>query len=116
MLSVLTAGVGLLGTWLEGRQKISSAKAERESKALLAESDWDKVQAESSRNSWKDEWLTLLVSIPMVLAFIPEAVPYVKQGFEALESMPEWYQLLVGVVFAASFGIKKISDFRMKRL
>jgi hypothetical protein len=104
-----------MGTqWIEGKQKIAAAKVERETKALTNEADWDKVQAEAGKNSWKDEWLTLLVSIPMIMAFIPGAEDYVMRGFEALESMPEWYQYLVGVVFAASFGIKALAGkFKM---
>lgn len=105
---------GLGKQWVEGKQKIAEALVERETKALTNEADWDKVQAEAGKNSWKDEWLTLLVSIPMIMAFIPGAEEYVLRGFAALESMPEWYQYLVGVVFAASFGIKALaSKFKM---
>lgn len=111
---IVTAVSSLVGGWVQGKQKIKQAKIEREVKALSHESDWDKVQADASKNSWKDEWLTILVSIPLILAFIPDMVQYVDAGFKVLEQMPEWYQYLLGVVFAASFGIKSVKDFMRK--
>ena len=32
-----------------------------------SEADWEKIMAEGSQSSWKDEWLTILFSIPLVL-------------------------------------------------
>lgn len=105
---LVTGVLGLGSTFLEGRQKIKEAKIEREVKALTTEEDWNKVQAENSANSWKDEWLTLLVSIPLIMAFIPDMVEYVDAGFAVLGRMPEWYQILVSLVFAASFGYRAL--------
>ena len=51
----------------------------------------------------------------MVMAFIPSLVPYVEQGFKVLEGMPSWYQALLGGVFAASFGLKKLSNVFKKK-
>lgn len=104
-------GVATLGkTWLEGRQKIQEAKINQQVIQINREADWDSIQAEASKSSWKDEWLTILISVPMIMAFIPGAEDIVKAGFENLESCPVWYQYLIGVVFAASFGIKKVTD------
>lgn len=100
----------VVSTWLKGKQAVAEAKIDREVKALTNESNWDLVQAEAGKESWKDEWLTILVSIPMVLAFIPGMDEYLRLGFSVLASCPEWYQYLVGVVFAASFGIRKVTD------
>lgn len=114
MWGALTAVFSPLGevvsTWLKGKQQVQEAKIQREVLALTNEANWDNVQAEASKGSWKDEWLTLLISIPLIMAFIPGMEVYVQEGFKVLESCPDWYIYLVGVVFAASFGIKKISD------
>ena len=94
---------GLLGSvtnigkvWVEGKVAKSKAKAEAEAKIMVQSSksaaDWEAYMAQNSGNSWKDEWLTVLFSIPLVLAFFPSAVPYVVKGFEALSLMPDWYQ------------------------
>lgn len=108
--TIVASIVSLFKEWFEGKQKIQQAKQEREIKALTNESDWDKVQAESSQSSWKDEWLTILISIPMIMAFVPGLEQYVLDGFAVLKETPVWYQYMIGVVFAASFGIKKVSN------
>ena len=116
MFQLLIAPIAnLVGGWLQGKRDIQKAKQERETKALTHEANWDTVQAEASKDSWKDEWLTILVSIPMILAFVPSMVPYVREGFEVLETMPQWYQALVALVFAASFGFKKIAGVFNKK-
>ncbi|HAI43382.1 MAG TPA: hypothetical protein DCM40_37425, partial [Maribacter sp.] len=59
----------------------------------------------------KDEWLVILFSIPMIMAFIPGLEGVVARGFEQLDMMPDWYQYSLGVIIAASFGIRSASRF-----
>jgi len=59
----------------------------------------------------KDEWFTILLSIPMVLCFIPDMAKYVEAGFKALAGTPGWYQWAFGLAVGSSFGYKKIADF-----
>lgn len=108
--SLLAPLGGIVSTWLEGKQKIQEATIAKEVTQLTNEANWDVIQAEASKSSWKDEWLTILVSIPMIMSFIPGMKETVENGFSVLASCPEWYQYLIGVVFAASFGIKKVTD------
>lgn len=105
----------LAGGWLQGRKEIQQATIQKEVTQLQNEASWDTVQAEASKSSWKDEWLTILVSIPMIMSFIPGMKETVMNGFSVLAQCPEWYQYLIGVVFAASFGIKKVSDIFSSR-
>lgn len=100
----------IVSTWLEGKQKIQEAAINQQVTQINNDANWDNIQAENSKSSWKDEWLTILVSIPMILSFIPGMEDHVRLGFSTLSSCPEWYQYLIGVVFAASFGIKKVTD------
>ena len=100
----------LIGGWLQGRKDIQQATIQKEVSQLQNEANWDLAQAEASKSSWKDEWLTILISIPMIMAFIPGLEDNVRNGFDNLENCPNWYQYLIGVVFAASFGIKKVTD------
>ena len=62
--------------------------------------------AKGSQSSWKDEWLTILFSIPLILAFIPGMEEVVANGFAQLQAMPTWYQYSLGVIVAASFGVR----------
>lgn len=106
---------GIVTTWLQGKQKIQEATIEQQVKSLERDANWDELQAGASATSWKDEWLTLLISIPLVMAFIPELASFVDVGFDVLERTPEWYQMMVGVVFAASFGLKEAVKFMQKK-
>jgi len=64
-------------------------------------------ELEQIRNSgWKDEFVLLLLSIPLILCFHPETVMYVELGFAALDKTPQWYQWLILAVFAAIYGIR----------
>jgi len=107
----------LAGTWLEGKvektkaetgAKVAKAKAEATimEKKATGEIDWDLEMARGSQSSWKDEWLTILFSIPLVLAFVPGMEEIVANGFAQLEAMPQWYQYSLGVIVAASFGVR----------
>jgi hypothetical protein len=127
MLNLLIGPVAeLAGTWLNGKvetskantsAKVAKAKAEAVimEKKATGEIDWDIEMAKGSSNSWKDEWLTILFSIPLILAFIPGMEEVVKNGFAQLEAMPEWYQYSLGVIVAASFGVRSATKFFGKK-
>jgi hypothetical protein len=127
MLNLLIGPVAeLAGTWLNGKvektkaetsAKVAKAKAEATimEKKATGEIDWDLEMAKGSANSWKDEWLTILFSIPLILAFIPGMEEVVKNGFAQLEAMPEWYQYSLGVIVAASFGVRSATKFFGKK-
>ena len=89
------------------------AERSRRVKAAAGEMDWNPTWAEGAQSSWKDEWLTILVSIPLILAFTGYE-DVVMRGFTALEAMPDYYKTAVGVVFAASFGIQSVTKMFKK--
>ena len=97
----------------EANLEITKAKAEIAKKVAAGELEWNQAMAEASDKSWKDEWLTILVSIPLILAFTGQE-EVVMKGFAALEQMPDFYKTAVGVVFAASFGIQSIKNMMKK--
>ncbi len=99
---------GLFRSWLQGRQAVQAATDDRKAVLIRQEGTWETIMAEASVTSWKDEWLTILFSIPLILAFVPPAVPVVKAGFEALQSMPDWYRYTLSVIVAASFGVRSV--------
>ena len=116
----------LAGTWLEGKvetkkaetaSKVATAKAEAiiMEKKATGEIDWDLEIAKSKANSWADEWLVILFSIPLILAFVPGMEEVVANGFAQLEAMPQWYQYSLGVIVAAIFGVRSATKFFGKR-
>lgn len=64
--------------------------------------------AQINQSGWKDEWFTILLSVPLVLAFVPRCVPLLQAGFAVLETMPVWYKGFLGAAIAAAFGLKTI--------
>ena len=127
MLAALIGPIAdLAGTWMSGKveekkaqsaTKVAKAQAEAivMQKKATGEIDWDLEMAKGSQSSWKDEWLTILFSIPLILAFTPGMEDLVRNGFQQLEQMPEWYQYSLGIIVAASFGVRSATKFFGKK-
>lgn len=89
---------------LRGKIAWEQAKTQRASESEGRDADWE---LESIRNSgWKDEYVLIILSIPLVLVFIPQTEPYILDGFNALAQTPDWYQWLIVMIFAAIYGIR----------
>jgi|TARA_Y100000401_G_scaffold55126_1_gene43467 hypothetical protein len=101
----------------KSQQKIVAIQAETSlmEKKIRGELDWDIQAQKNSSSSWKDEYLTIVFSIPLILCFYPPTVEYVIMGFEALSKCPEWYFYTLGIIVSASFGIKGATKIFNKR-
>lgn len=118
LASLIGPVTNVVGSLVQGKMeqkaaetKMKVAKADAQAKIMLSqatsEADWDKIMAEGSHNSWKDEYLVILLTFPMILCFCGDwGRTVVAEGFVALENMPSFYQYFVGSAVAASFGIK----------
>ena len=126
MIQFLTPIANLAGSWLDAKTskqaaeaKLKLTEAEAKSKILLSKetsvADWERIMAQGTQNSWKDEYLVGLFSIPLILVFTGEkGRQIVAEGFVALESMPEWYQYTLGVIVASSFAVRSATKFFRK--
>jgi len=113
---ILGAVGGLATTYLDGKVAVQKANAEIKVKQATGEIDWDLAAIQATQNSWKDEWITLLFSIPLILAFCGDwGNNIVQAGFAALETMPAWYQYSLGGIVSASIGIRSVSKFFGKK-
>ena len=113
----------LAGTWLQGKvetkaaeTKMKVSEAEAKSQILMSqaqsEANWEKIMAEGSKSSWKDEYITILMSLPIIVCFTGETGrDIVFDGFAALEQAPDWFILSWGCVVAASFGIRGATQY-----
>ena len=116
MISTLLSSVSsLASSYIEGKTAIQKAEATIRMKEATGEIDWDLEIAKSKANSWADEWLVILFSIPLILAFVPGMEEVVANGFAQLNAMPQWYQYSLGVIVAASFGVRSATKFFGKR-
>ena len=88
------------------QEAVTQANIDRAAAGQFADIEWSQTMAEASKDSWKDEWFTLVLSIPAIMSFVPGLADYVELGFHALSTTPEWYQLALLVAIGASFGVR----------
>jgi len=90
---------------LRGKIAWEQALSQRASESEGRDHEWELAQIKNS--GLKDEWVLFLISIPMVLSFIPSTVAYVQMGFVALSQTPIWYQGMIVTIFLAIYGIRQ---------
>ena len=73
---------------------------------MQIEANWDTNAQQDMKTSWKDEYLTLLFSVPLILAFFPSTQETVLKGFQTLDKTPDWYMMLVSGIVAGVFGLR----------
>ena len=77
--------------------------------------------ADASSSSWKDEFWTIVLAIPVFMVGYAIAandvtvIHRVAEGFVALEKLPEWYQYLLFIAISSSFGIRGASKIMEMR-
>tara|TARA_R110000822_G_scaffold168516_1_gene308571 strand:+ start:2791 stop:3168 length:378 start_codon:yes stop_codon:yes gene_type:complete len=124
MIQALIPIVGnLAGSWLQGKAdekkatseaKVAKAKAEAEVMKVAAthEAGWEKIMAQGSQDSWKDEAWTVLFIVIIAMCFIPPLQPFVERGFAALDTTPDWFQWAMYASIGASFGLRGLKGLR----
>lgn len=90
----------------QGKIDIKKAKIQMEVDRYKQLGEMDLAAQKGMMFSWKDEYLLVLFSIPLILAFIPPLVPYVIAGFQVLQGLPAWYQWSITGMVAATFGLR----------
>ena len=116
MISAITTILGSIGglatSYIDGKTAVQKAEAQIRMKEATGEIDWELAAIRATQSSWKDEWLTIIFTLPMVLCFCGDwGRQVVTDGFIALQNMPDWYQISLGPIVAASFGIRSVSKF-----
>tara|TARA_R100001224_G_scaffold107638_1_gene83165 strand:+ start:937 stop:1308 length:372 start_codon:yes stop_codon:yes gene_type:complete len=111
----------LAGGFLKNKAEQSKAVHEAKMKVIQNDGDWENKAIDASANSWKDEFWTLVLSVPIfmigysIVVGDPEIVERVESGFAALSNLPEWYQYLLFIAISSSFGIKGVSKLMSLR-
>lgn len=107
--------------WLSNKAEVQKAKHQATMQAIQNDGSWEEIQARNSATSWKDEWWTLVLSVPLVAVGVAVAIDdvtiieRVHAGFAALSELPEWYQYLLFIAISASFGIKGVNSLMEMR-
>nr|WP_319491074.1 hypothetical protein [uncultured Desulfobacter sp.] len=102
---------------IEAQAKVANANAKLElaKKGQQITADWDTRAQESMKTSWKDEFLLLLLFLPVtglfMAAFLPSEYGVAVQlrmiaAVETLEKFPLWYTVILLGIVAAVFGLR----------
>tara|TARA_R110000868_G_scaffold280632_1_gene541028 strand:+ start:213 stop:641 length:429 start_codon:yes stop_codon:yes gene_type:complete len=132
MIPILSSLVALGGTWLQGKQEETQAKATARLVEIQADSDikvakataitkmaeagqaqnydLDRLAMEQMTKSWKDEVLLLVFLAPMIMAFVPNMDVYALAGFEVIAKMPEWYQYIIIGMVVVIYGMRGLLE------
>lgn len=121
--SLISPIANLAGGYMKNKAEEKQAKHKAKMSMIENDADWETKMAEASNSSLKDEFFVIVLSFP--LFFIgyavgvddPAIIDRVKEGFAALNELPEWYQYLLFIAVSSSFGIKgadKLMSLRKK--
>ena len=116
IIAALAQPVKTIGEVIQNRQEAKVREKEleavRHEKTVEAVRSQDalEIQADMERSkgleaSWKDEFVLGILTIPLVMCFIPDYAPVVQEGFVALSGTPDWFQYLVVAVYCVSAGV-----------
>ncbi|MDB2475929.1 hypothetical protein N9X06_03075 [Paracoccaceae bacterium] len=105
----------LVGGYFKNKAEEKQAKHQAKMSVIQNDADWESKMADASASSWKDEFWTIVLAIPVFMVGYAIAVndttviDRVALGFEALSGLPEWYQYLLFIAISSSFGIRGVS-------
>ena len=113
----------IVGGYLKNKHEQSQAKHQAKMQVISNTATWEEKMADASANSLKDEFWTAILAIPLlcvgysIVADDPSILSRVADGFDALDTLPDWYQYLLFLAVSASFGIRgadKLMKLRAK--
>ncbi len=113
----------LIGGYLNNKHEQAQAKHEARLQVIQNDADWETKMAIASGSSWKDEFWTIVLAVPLfclgwsVVVDDPAILGRVSDSFSALDTLPDWYQYLLFLAVSASFGIRgadKLMQLRKK--
>ena len=99
---------------------ISDAERVHAQKMANGEVDYQKAVMNNNNQGWKDEFVLILVSAPVMLLIWsifsddPEIMAKVATFFDHFGNMPFWYQALFIGVVSAIYGLKGADIIKKK--
>jgi uncharacterized membrane protein len=123
-LNIFSLGIKTASHIYQNKQKtkqlISDAQRLHAEKMAKGELEYKAKIIESNDNGWKDEFVLILVSIPvLVLVYSifsndPEIRNKLDLFFEYFKNLPYWYQAIFIGVVSAIYGLKGADIMRKK--
>jgi len=111
---VFGGAVDLAKDFIQGKVEEARIKKDIKLEALKNEGAWESIMAQGTHTSWKDEFFTIILSIPIMLVGYAVAmnemdiISRLHDAFIALEALPDWYSYLLFLAVSASFGMRSV--------
>lgn len=102
------------------KKAISDAKLQTALRMAKGEIEYQGAILENQKSDWKDEFILILLSIPIVmLGFAvwsdnPAHMEKMKLFFEYFSDLPFWYQTIFVGVIASVYGLKATDLIKRK--
>ena len=138
---LLTGGIGFITEWFKTKQEVARTELEIKKEhartinqmkldTLKSELDGDAERIRQMDRSWRDEWFTIIFSLPLVAMFISPFVDLwmsgqyhagrlaqaASQALQNLDNAPPWYIFVVLMMVFLSYGYRKgfekLMDFK----
>jgi len=143
ILGLITNALGIGGKFLDGKQKLKELKQTQKFKIVEAEtiaivnriknnneSDnaIDMITARNKKYTWKDEVITYLFLMPVVIATVtPFIIAYQNddwvnlnqftlESYDGLNKLPEWYKYVLGAVVIDVLGFRSFARKIMEKI
>lgn len=84
------------------------SKAEQVRSEQNNANNYDLQVLKNRNNSYMDEIMIGFVLVLVIINFIPYFQPYLKTGWESLNSAPMWFQFVVVGCFVSTLGLRSI--------
>ena len=111
----------LAKSWMDNKHEQSQASHKAKMQVISNTATWEEKMPDASASSWKDEFWTLVLAVPLfclgysVIVDDPAILQRVSNSFSALDNLPDWYQYLLFLAVSASFGVRGASKLMKLR-
>ena len=116
----LQTGAKVYANKQKQKEAMSQAALLTAEKMARGETEYQGKLLEARQSDWKDEFILLLLSVPIVmLGFAvwsdnPEHMEKMKLFFEYFSALPFWYQTIFVGVIASVYGLKATDLIKRK--
>ena len=117
---IIKTGMSIAQNRRRAKEFESVAEMKHAERMANGELEYKKKIIENNNQGWKDEFVLLLVSAPVIILVYsifsddPEIHAKLKIFFEQFNNMPYWYQALFIGVVSAIYGLKGADIIKRK--
>ena len=117
---ILKTGMSIAANRRKVKELQSVAEMRHAEKMASGEIEWKQQQISAQKNDLKDEFVLILISIPLLIAGWgvfsedEQIIAKLDTFFEQINNFPLWLQGLIVGGYSTVLGIKGVSTFKKK--